>query len=282
MSEFVIVVDLGNTSTTLGLARAGRITGIGRITDIGRISGISRLPTRTACRTDVAAALARLTRNRTIAGAMLCSVVPQRNRLWLRELQTVSGRPACMVNHRMQLGLRIEYPNPASIGADRLANACGAAHRYGSPVIVADFGTALTFDVVADNAYMGGIIVPGLPLMTDYLAEKTALLPRLRLDRYRGIPRNFRTMPVIGKNTRQAMAIGARLGYLGMVREIFTRLQHTLSTLADPPAGGKDRTVRLCATGGYAAWVLAGCDLPVRIDPDLTLYGIARIYELNK
>ena len=78
-------------------------------------------------------------------------------------------------------------------------------------------------------------------------------------------------MPVIGKNTRQAMAIGARLGYLGMVREIYTRLQHTL----------KSRAVRLCATGGYAAWALAGCDLPVRIDPDLTLYGIARIYELN-
>ena len=260
MSEYVIVVDLGNTSITLGLARAGRI------------SRISRLPTRTACRANVTAALTRLTRNRLIAGAMLCSVVPQCNRLWLRELQAVSGRPPRMVHHRMKLGLRIAYPNPARIGADRLANACGAVHRYGSPVIVADFGTALTFDVVANNAYMGGIIVPGLPLMTDYLAEKTALLPRLRLDRYHGIPRNLGAMPVIGKNTRQAMAIGARLGYIGMVREIFTRLQHTL----------KSRTVRLCATGGYAAWALAGCELPVRIDPDLTLYGMARIYELNR
>ena len=260
MSEFVIVVDMGNTSTTLALARAGRI------------GGISRLPTRTARRADVAAALARLTRNRPVAGAMLCSVVPPCNRLWLKELRAVSGRPPRLVNHRMELGLRIEYPNPASIGADRLANACGAMQRYGSPVIVADFGTALTFDVVAGNAYLGGIIVPGLPLMTDYLAEKTALLPLLRLDRYRGIPRNLRAMPVIGKNTRQAMAIGARLGYLGMVREIFTRLQHEL----------KGQTVRLCATGGYAAWALAGCDLPVRLDPDLTLYGIARIYELNR
>ena len=265
MSEFVIVVDIGNTSTTLGLARAGRITGI------GRISGISRLPTWTARRVDVTAALARLTRNRGIAGAILCSVVPERNRLWLREMQAVSGRQPLMVHHRMKLGLRIEYPNPASIGADRLANACGAAHRYGSPVIVADFGTALTFDVVDDNAYMGGIIVPGLPLMTDYLAEKTALLPHLQLDRYHGIPLNLRAMPVIGKSTRQAMAIGARLGYIGMVREIFTRLQRSL----------KNRAVCLCATGGYAAWALAGCDLPVRIDPNLTLFGIARIYDLN-
>lgn len=259
MPAFVIVVDMGNTSTTLGLARAGRI------------SSINRLPTRTACRADVTAALARLTRNRPIAGAILCSVVPERNRLWLRELQAVGDRPPMEVHYRMRLGIGLDYPVPATIGADRLANACGAAHRYGSPVIVADFGTALTFDVVADNAYMGGIIVPGLPLMTDYLAEKTALLPHLRLDRYHGIPRNFRAMPVVGKSTRQAMAIGARLGYRGMVREIFTHLQRTL----------KIRSVRLCATGGYAAWVLAGCDLPVRIDPDLTLFGIARIYELN-
>lgn len=259
MSGFVIIVDMGNTSTTMGLAHAGQI------------SGISRLPTRTTCRKDIMAALTKLTRNRPITGAVLCSVVPQCNRIWLKELGAFSGRPASLVHHRMKLGLRIEYPNPASIGADRLANACGAARRYGSPVIVADFGTALTFDVVDNNAYIGGIIVPGLPLMTDYLAEKTALLPHLRLDRYYGIPRNLDAMPVIGKNTRQAMAIGARLGYLGMVREIFTRLRHTL----------KSRSVCLCATGGYAAWALEGCDLSVRIDPDLTLYGIARIYELN-
>ncbi|MDD5678117.1 MAG: type III pantothenate kinase [Kiritimatiellae bacterium] len=260
MCEHVIVVDIGNTSTTLGLARAGRISRIGR------------LPTRTASRAAVADALAALVHNRAIAGAMLCSVVPERNGLWLRSLHACSGRTPVAVHHRLKLGMRIAYPDPASIGADRLANACGAVHRYGSPVIVADFGTALTFDVVADHAYRGGIIVPGLPLMTDYLAEKTALLPHLRLDRYHGIPLNLRAMPVIGKSTRQAMAIGARLGYLGMVREIFTRLQHTL----------KSRSVCLCATGGYAAWALAGCDLPVRIDPDLTLYGIARIYELNR
>jgi len=276
MAELVIVVDVGNTSTTLGLARAGRITGI------GRISGIRRLPTRTARRAQISAALAGLTRARPVAGAVLCSVVPERNRLWLSELRACSARPPSVVHHRMNFGLRIAYPDPASIGADRLANACGAAQRYGSPVIVADFGTALTFDVVDDNAYLGGIIVPGLPLMTDYLAEKTALLPHLRLECYHGIPRNLRAMPVIGKSTRQAMAIGARLGYIGMVREIFTRLQRALSTFADPPAGGKSPSVRLCATGGYAAWALAGCDLPVRIDPDLTLYGIARIYELNR
>lgn len=259
-SGYTIVVDIGNTSTSLGLVQDGRV--------IRR----NRLPTRSDSRAEIFAVLERLTQKRAVTGAMLCSVVPERNRLWLREMRNVSGQIALTVNWRLKLGLRIKYPAPATIGADRLANACGAAHRHGCPVIVADFGTALTFDVVADNAYLGGIIVPGLPLMTDYLAEKTALLPHLCLEKYRGIPHDCRGMPVIGKSTRQAMAIGARLGYVGMVREIFTRLKRTL----------RSRSVCLCATGGYAAWALAGCDMPVRIDPDLTLLGIARIYELNR
>lgn len=274
MSGFIIVVDVGNTSTALALARSGRITRVGR------------LSTRLSGRAQVQQALKRLTRNREIAGAMLCSVVPERNRLWLRELRVFSGSPPLVLHHRLKLGLRIAYPKPSGIGADRLANASAALYRYGSPVIVADFGTALTFDVVAYNAYLGGIIVPGLPLMTDYLAEKTALLPHLKLERYSHLVRNSHA--IIGKSTAQAMAIGARLGYLGMVREIFSRLQQTLSTLADPwpssgkpPAGGKSQSVCLCATGGYAAWALSGCDLPVRLDKDLTLFGIARIYELN-
>ncbi|MBI2441754.1 MAG: type III pantothenate kinase [Lentisphaerae bacterium] len=260
MSESVIVVDVGNTSTALALARAGRI------------SGVTRLPTQTMHRAHVRQALKRLARNREIAGAMLCSVVPKRNRLWLSELRGISSRAPLVLHHGLKLGVRLDYPNPSGIGADRLANASAAAYRYGANVVVADFGTALTFDVVADNAYRGGIIVPGLPLMTDYLAEKTALLPHLELERYRGIGRNLRAMTVIGKSTAQAMAIGARLGYLGMVREIFTHLQRVLGS----------RQVRLCATGGYAAWALAGGDLRVRIDPDLTLFGIARIYELNR
>lgn len=278
MSGFIIVVDVGNTSTALALARSGRITRVGR------------LSTRLSGRAQVRRALKRLTRNREIGGAMLCSVVPERNRLWLSELRCFSGSEPLVLHHRLKLGLRIAYPKPSAIGADRLANASAALYRYGSPVIVADFGTALTFDVVANNAYLGGIIVPGLPLMTDYLAEKTALLPHLKLERYSRGARSSRA--VIGKSTAQAMAIGARLGYLGMVREIFSRLRRKLSTLADPPladhalgrpaSGGKSRKVRLCATGGYAAWALSGCDLPVRLDKDLTLFGIARIYELNR
>ncbi len=255
----IVAVDVGNTSTTLGLARGDRI--------VRRAS----LPTRATRRADAARALARLTAGRRPDGAMLCSVVPRRNACWRDVLRRLTGRPPGMVTCRLRHGLKLAYPHPATIGADRLANACGAAARYGGSVIVADFGTALTFDVIHRGAYLGGVIAPGLPLMTDYLAERTALLPVLDVRRFRGLPRDPRRAAMIGKSTRQAMAIGARVGYLGMVRELLGRLRAAL--------GG--RGVRCCATGGYAAWALAGGGLRVRLDPDLTLYGIARLYALN-
>lgn len=275
MNFSVIIVDLGNTNTSFALAREGRL------------SRISRVDTHGQSRRVVSDALARLVRGRRISGAVLCSVVPAMNRLWLRELGAVAGRRPLQVHHRLNLGVDIAWPKPERIGADRLANACAVAHRYGTPAIVADFGTALTFDVVSkENAYIGGVIAPGLPLMTDYLAERTALLPRLSLNNHRQFfqramarkrgaldaGQDANRMPAVGKSTVDAMLIGARIGYLGMVREIITCLRKDL----------KSRRVRLCATGGYAKWVLAGSDLRMQIDPDLTLYGINRIYELNQ
>jgi type III pantothenate kinase len=116
--------------------------------------------------------------------------------------------------------------------------------------------------VSADGAYVGGVIAPGLPLMSDYLAEKTALLPRIRLQG---------KCAGIGRSTRGAMRIGAKVGHRGMVREITGHLRK---------APGM-RSARLCATGGYAAWALEGLDIPFVLDPTLTLYGLGRIFEMN-
>lgn len=261
MNPTVIVVDIGNTSTGVALARDNRI------------GPVTRLPTRPNHRALIRQALARLIRRRPAAGSMLCSVAPAMNALWLTELRRVTGRAPLVLQYRLKLGIAIDYPRPATIGADRLANASAAAERYGPPVIVADFGTALTFDVVsAAGAYVGGVIAPGLPLMTDYLAERTALLPRLSLADEPLGRRPLSRLGAIGRSTRAAMIIGARRGYLGMVREIIFSLQREL----------RNRRIRLCATGGYASWALAGSGLPIRIDPDLTLYGLNRIYWLNQ
>ena len=127
--------------------------------------------------------------------------------------------------------------------------------RYGAPVLVMDFGTALTAAVVTrDGVWRGGVIAPGFPLMRDYLFERTAKLPRMELGRGRA--------PKIGRSTEEAMCFGALVGYRGMVREIVATLRANF---------GED--FKLVATGGFARWALKGLDLPFVIDPTLTLYG---------
>ena len=161
--------------------------------------------------------MARLTGAAKPNGVVLSSVVPAVNRLWKEIAHRLwHGVPWVNVNHRCKLDVPITYPKPETIGADRLANACEAAHRYGTPIIVADFGTAVTFDIVSKTkGYIGGIIAPGLSLMFSYLSEKTALLPRVKP----GPVRRF-----VGKSTVEAMRLGAVWGYRGLVREILKEL----------------------------------------------------------
>ena len=149
----------------------------------------------------------------------------------------------------------LDYPRPETIGADRLADAAGAVSRYGAPVLVMDFGTALTAAVVTkDRVWRGGVIAPGFPLMRDYLFERTAKLPRMKMGTGKA--------PKIGRSTEEAMRFGALVGYRGMVREIVATLKRNFK-----------EDFRLVATGGFAKWVLNDLDLPFTIDPTLTLYG---------
>jgi type III pantothenate kinase len=122
--------------------------------------------------------------------------------------------------------------------------------------VVVDFGTAVTFDVVNQRGnYVGGIIAPGLAAMTDYLHEKTALLPRIEIRETRG---------VIGKSTEQAMRVGAVHGYRGLVRELFVKLKHEL----------KVRRLPVIATGGYAKLMAAKLPEISSVEPLLTLEGL--------
>ncbi len=258
MKPFIIVVDVGNTSSSLALARCGQI------------ARVAFLPTLAQTRAGIQRALTKLIGRQRISGSALCSVVPAKNKLWLAALARCAPSAPLLINHRLRLGLSIDYPRPDTIGADRLANASAAAARYGTPVVVADFGTLLTFDVVSRaGAYLGGIIAPSAPLLADYMAERTALLPRINLCSGRRAPRLGAT--AIGKSTEQAMAIGVWLSYQGLLRETIQRLKKSL----------REPRLRCCATGGYASWALAGSPLAISIEPRLTLYGISRIYHLN-
>jgi type III pantothenate kinase len=159
-------------------------------------------------------------------------------------------------------GVGIDYPKPNSIGPDRLANAVAAKSNFGAPVVVVDFGTAVTFDVVnAKGNYAGGIIAPGLAAMTDYLHEKTALLPKIKIREIKN---------VVGKNTEQAMLVGAVHGYRGLVRELIAELKRELRV----------ENLPVVATGGYAQLIAAKLPEISAVAPDLTLEGLRLVQSL--
>ena len=270
----LLVVDVGNTSTAVGLWTDGRVSHVGHY-DEG-VEDLESLGVRAFGRSGVWKSGSSEVRERgrfegpglgSLDGIAYVSVVPKRDAKWKRSARAC-GLPFHQLSYRdfqppklpnsqtpPQKNLRLDYPKPKTIGADRLADAAGAVSRYGAPVLVMDFGTALTAAVVTrDGVWRGGVIAPGFPLMRDYLFERTAKLPRMELGRGRA--------PKIGRSTEEAMRFGALVGYRGMVREIVATLRTNF---------GED--FKLVATGGFARWALKGLDLPFAIDPTLTLYG---------
>lgn len=201
-------------------------------------------------------ALAETVRGLEFSAVIIGSVVPAKAAV-LREYFEDCA-PVHMLDWQSPIGMRIDYPNPAQVGADRLANAAGVAARHGCPAVVIDFGTAVTFDVIsAEPAYCGGVIAPGLGAMSGYLPQKTALLPTIELEE---------PDSAIGKSTVHAMQAGAVFGYRGLVREILRRITGELS--------GKAHIV---ATGGDAALIARGLPEIESVDPDITLDGLRRV-----
>lgn len=247
----LIVVDVGNTSTAVGLWSNGRVIRVSHCD-----GGFA----------EAQACVRELATSGRPDGFAYISVVPKMDAKWRAfaakldlRFHAVSSEDFLARQKEVKGSLRLDYPHPETIGADRLADAAGAVARYGLPVLVMDFGTALTAAVITrDRVWRGGVIAPGFPLMRDYLFERTAKLPRMKLGTGR--------VPKIGRSTEEAMRFGALVGYRGMVREIVTEL-------------GKNfrEDFRLVATGGFAKWVLKGLDLDFTIDPTLTLFGAGRI-----
>jgi len=251
--RYGLAVDIGNTRATFGLFRLGS----GKATILGSAPG-SKFQT-----TEIQRTIRATLKGRRIECAVIGSVVPKVIAPWKKALQGLVD-DVLVVDHTLAIGIPVSYPNPETIGADRLANAAGAALLYGAPVMVADFGTALTFDVITEeDGYVGGIIEPGLTLMFEYLAERTALLPEIK---------RTKTVPKIGSSTEKAMQLGAYLGYRGMVGETFRYLMEQY----DHP------NLSLVATGGDHEWVVKGFDPPVISDHTLTLFGLGSIYRLNR
>lgn len=240
----LLLIDIGNTHTHLGLADERRVV---RQTDV---------PTVLWSRATAHGLLQRFVGRRHLHGAALCSVVPRCTPVISHTIFKVWHLRCLELTYKTVVGLGIDYPQPKSIGPDRLANAIAAKHHFGAPVVVVDFGTAVTFDVV-DSAgnYAGGIIAPGLAAMTEYLHQKTALLPRIKIKE---------TRSVVGKSTEEAMLVGAVHGYRGLVRELIKELKRELGMPRLP----------VVATGGYGKLIAAGLPEVKAVDPLLTLEGL--------
>src|SRR5579862_2779676 len=219
-----VLIDISNSFTKIAYA------------DREAIGSVKKVPTPKLTCESLAAALAPAPGRTAPKYVVLSSVVPEaeeRIRPCLAQLGLIRVGPD------INLGVGIDYPQPRTIGADRLANAASAVAFYGAPVVVVDFGTAVTFDIISSQrTYVGGVIAPGLEAMTDYLYQRTALLPRINL---------LEPVSAIGKSTKSAMLAGAVFGYRGLVKQIISEIKQELGA----------RRLKVVATGGYAELIAA-------------------------
>lgn len=197
---------------------------------------------------------------RSIGALVISSVVPSVTR-WLSAMgEERLGVAPIVVNVDFDLGLPINVENPREVGADRLVNSIAAVHRYGAPVIVIDFGTALNFDVVnADGHYIGGSLAPGLIIALDAMTSRAAKLFSVDL-----VP----PPSAIGRNTTHAIQSGLVLGYVALVEGMIQRISAEIE--------GKPTVV---VTGGYADLFASQSPLIDAHDPDLTIDGLRLVYQ---
>lgn len=240
-----LLVDISNSYTKLAFSSREQL---GKST---------RHPTKALTATFVR----RMLSKRKVKTIVVSSVVPKKN----KEIATAAGDARLLLlTPDLELSLKIDYPAPRTIGADRIANAVAVSQLYGYPAIVVDFGTAVTFDVVStDGSYIGGVIAPGLEAMTSFLADRTALLPRLTLRE---------PARATGKSTRGAMMSGAVFGYRGLVREILLRVRRENFPRRKP---------KIIATGGYAELIARRLPEIRAVRPNLTLEGLRIIANQN-
>ncbi len=199
-----------------------------------------------------------------IDAAIIANVVPPTmyalNTLCTRYFQVsplVIGEPG------VDVGVEIRIDRPDQVGADRLVNAVAAHARFGGPLIVIDFGTATTFDVIgADGAYEGGVIAPGINPSLEALDRAAAKLPRIALKEP--------PQRVIGQATVPAMESGAYWGYVGLIEGLVTRIK-----------GEYGKPMKVIATGGLASLFARATGSIDEVDPDLTLRGLLAIQRAN-
>ncbi len=243
----ILCIDIGNSRTHVATASDAALSASQHL-------GTSR----------IAQELPPLLASCTFDTLAFCSVVPAAT----EELLAIAEQntfPLYHLTHTDCPGLAITYPQPSEIGQDRLANCIGAQLLTGAPAVVIDIGTATTFDIVVpEQGYIGGIIAPGLRLMTHYLHEQTAQLPLLDTE---ALIHGDRPA-VIGTSTVDAMRAGCSYGFTGMIQALLEKVRAQLEARGWPE-------VPVLLTGGNAGMLLPELADKGRHEPGLTLLGLA-------
>lgn len=252
----LLVIDVGNTNIVLGAFDGARIAHHWRISTVSRTTDEMGLLFLQLLEHDGVAKGA-------LAGAIISNVVPSLLYTVEKACRRYLGLEPLVVGRGMRTGMRVRTDNPREVGADRIVNAVAALDEHPAPLVLVDFGTATTFDCVsAEGDYVGGAIAPGLRISADALFERTAMLPRVELER---------PPKAIGTNTIRSMQSGLFWGYVGLVDGLARRCKEEL--------GGEPRCI---ATGGLANLVGRAATEIDLVDEFLTLKGLRLLWERNR
>lgn len=248
----LLAIDVGNTQTTYGLWDNGAFEAIWR-----RDTNVEDTEDQLAAWLFSMFQLQKL--DFCCSGVVIASVVPQLNSSLVRLATKYFRLTPKWLEGGDSVGLKVDYDPPQAVGADRLANALGALNRVEPPVVVVDFGTATTFDVVdKQGTYVGGAIMPGLHVATQALIGRTAKLPMVSFEA---------PSRVIGKSTPESLQSGIVLGYAGSIDTLVMRIREEL--------GG---SARVLATGGLSELFVGVCESIDEAIPQLTLEGLVIAY----
>ena len=252
----LLALDVGNTNVTIGAFDGARLAGRWRLSTVHEQTadewGILMRNLFALSSLDLA----------RVDGIVVASVVPPLDSALAQMARDYFGTAAMFVTSETDTGLRIRYDNPREVGADRIVNALAAFHRYGGPVVVIDFGTATTYDVVSDKGeFLGGVIAPGLQISNAALSSSTARLPQVELHAPKA---------VVGRNTVESIQSALIYGTAAEVDGLVGRIREELGAEA-----------KVVATGGLAPLIAPYCSSVDEHDEWLTLEGLRLVFERN-
>lgn len=254
----ILVLDVGNTHTHIGLFTVGRLRATWKL---------STEPRRTV--DEYCILLHGILGDETsLEGAIVCSVVPRVSPPLAEAVARACHVEPMILDHETEMGIVNAYRHPAEVGMDRLANAVGGHLLYGTPLLILDFGTAITLDFIDEPEppqmkpiYRGGAILPGIEMAAEALARGAAKLPPVELRE----PRS-----VIGRTTAESIRSGLVVGFQGAIK-----------TLVDQACEEIGKTVSVVSTGGDALHLREQMPYLQAVEPALTLIGLRQIYGLN-